>query len=563
MLLPDKWQLNAIRLLVALLSPVLFSGCNSGAKPDPQTDYQQVRLTMVRGDLVEAGHQAKEGFDKFSPLSVEWAWRFRILEAEILVYRKMNQEALSILNSPLPESLSSGDEAIREDMVEALALERLGRNQEADEHLRKAEQLCQLEHSKLDGQLGQFEGVIAVDRGHFAEADVLFRRCLRSARTQKDEVLEAIALLNLGLSALKQEHYDSAISWSTDAYQAARILEAHFAEEKILGNLGLAYYRMGDTEKSAFYFRQAADEARELQAKNDLVKWDIALGDASEKMNQTSAAEVYYGQARALAEKSEDTGDLVDVLTALAATSLANGKWDEAIYYSQLAISLCQSHGDHMRELDVLLIEGKIAAHQNDATRAQQLFREIAADQQSNMALKWEAQESLAKLYEDEHRTADAERQYEIALATFQNARASLQDEELRLPFLSNAAHLQDDYVHFLVSQRKSVKALQVADYSRAQTLAEGAGVGAQCSCFTAFRDEESTEAGRRTRCHNPVLLARTAIFLLVGSIAESRSFIAASINRVYQYFSPQLSQRTSWAKGCARSSQPERARPV
>jgi CHAT domain-containing protein len=432
---------------------------------------------MVRGDLVEAGHQAKEGFDKFSPLSVEWAWRFRILEAEILVYRKMNQEALSILNSPLPESLSSGDEAIREDMVEALALERLGRNQEADEHLRKAEQLCQLEHSKLDGQLGQFEGVIAVDRGHFAEADVLFRRCLRSARTQKDEVLEAIALLNLGLSALKQEHYDSAISWSTDAYQAARTLEAHFAEEKILGNLGVAYSRMGDAEKSAFYFQQAANEARELDAKNDLVKWDIALADVFEKMNQASA-ENYYQQALALAQKSEDTGDLVDVLTAIAATSLAHERWDKATYYSQWAIGLCQSHGDHLRELDVLLIEGKIAAHQNDATRAQQLFREIAADQQSNMALKWEAQESLARLYEDEHRTADAERQYKIALATFQNARASLQDEELRLPFLSNAAHLQDDYVHFLVSQRKSVKALQVADYSRAQTLAEGLGSG-------------------------------------------------------------------------------------
>ncbi|MGA2903579.1 MAG: CHAT domain-containing protein [Candidatus Korobacteraceae bacterium] len=483
--------------MVVLMVAALFSGCNLGSKPDPQKDYQQARLTMVRGDLVKAEQQAKAGRDQNSQQSIEWAWKFRILEAEILAYRKLNQEALSTLDSPLPADLAGGDEAIRKHMVEGLALARLDRDQEADEHLQKADQLCQLNRSSLDGQLAQIHGVIELGRGNLAKAEVFFRQSLRSARRQKDQLLEATSLLNLGLAALKQEHYDNSILWSTGGYQALRALGARFAEQKALGNLGLAYYRMGDAEKSVFFFQQAADEARNLDAKSDLVKWLRHLGLVSQEMNQTAAAEAYYQQSLALAQRSEDSADLVDALTALAAISVEQQKWDQAIGYSQQAIGLSRSHGYHTGELDALLVEGKIAAHQSDATRASQLFRQIAADGQSDLALKWKAQEDLARLYEDEHHTSDAARQYKLSLATFESARSSLLEEELRLPFLSNAAHLQDDYIHFLVTQGATIEALQVADYNRAQTLAEGLGSGKQnlASRPTAIKNPQELAA--------------------------------------------------------------------
>jgi CHAT domain-containing protein len=437
---------------------------------------------MVRGDLVKAEQQAKAGRDRYSRQSVEWAWKFRILEAEILAYRKLDQEALSILNFPLPADLSSGDQAIQKYMVEGLALARLGRDQEANEHLQKADHLCQLNNSSVNGQLAQVHGVVEFGRGNLAMADIFFRQSLRSARGQKDKFLEATTLLNLGITALKQEHYDNSIVWSTDGYQAARGLGAHFAEQKALGNLGWAYYRMGDTDKSVFFFQQAADEARNLTAKSDLLKWVRALGLVSQEVNQTAVAKSYYKQSLALAQQSEDKEDLVDAMTDLAAVSVEQQEWNQAIRYSQQAVSLCRSQGDRAGELDALLVEGKIAAHQNDAARASQLFREVAADGQSEISLKWEAQESLARLYEDEHRPLDAARQYRLSLATLESARSSLHEEELRLPFLGNAAHLQDDYIHFLVDQGATVEALQVADYSRAQTLAEGLGPTKQYS---------------------------------------------------------------------------------
>ena len=242
----------------------------------------------------------------------------------------------------------------------------------------------------------------------------------------------------------------------------------------MLGNLGWAYYRMGDADKSIFYFQQAADLARKLDARNDLVKWLLALGLVSRDMQQPAAAKDYYQQSLTLAQQSEDNQDRVDALTALAAISAEQSQWEQAKQFSRQAIEQCRAHKDRIGELDAMLVEGQIATHQGDTARATQIFRAIDTDSQSETPMRWEAEENLARVMEIQNRPADASRQYQLALATLEKARASLDQEELRLPFLANAAHLQDDYIHFLIAQKQPVEALQVADYSRAQTLAEG-----------------------------------------------------------------------------------------
>jgi CHAT domain-containing protein len=113
----------------------------------------------------------------------------------------------------------------------------------------------------------------------------------------------------------------------------------------------------------------------------------------------------------------------------------------------------------------------------HDTAQAEKIFREIEQDPKSHVFLKWEAEHSLAQLYEDEKQTDSADREYRAALSTFESARSSLKHEESSLPFPANAATIYDDYIHFLVSQGNTNQALQVADYSRGRTLAEGLGV--------------------------------------------------------------------------------------
>jgi CHAT domain-containing protein len=443
---------------------------------DPEEDYRQARLTILRGDLVLAERQATEGYDRYSKQNIELAWKFRILKAEILAYRKLNQEALSTLDQPLPADLSRGEQAIRKHMVEGLALARLDRDNEANQRLQEADQLCQLSSSSVDGQLAQIHGVVEFGRGNLAIADAFFRQSLRSARGQKDQLLEATSLLNLGITALKQQHYDKSVLWSTDAYKAAHKLGAHFAEQKALGNLGWAYYRLGDVDKSIDFFHQAADEARSLDAKNDLAKWLSALGMISRDTGQLGVAEDYYKQSLALAQRSEDKEDLADAMTAIAAISAERHEWEQATKYCEQAARLYHAEGDRAGELDAIFVQGKIAAGEKDTTHATQLFAEVGDDPLSEVPLKWAAEDALGRIYEDEHRMADAQLHYKAAIGVFEGARSSAHQEEFRLPFLTNGVQLYDDEIHFLVSQGAVAEALQVADYSRAQTLAEGLG---------------------------------------------------------------------------------------
>ena len=362
-------------------------------------------------------------------------------------------------------------------MVEGLALARVGRNREADEHLNKAQLLCDRSQSPLAGELADMNGVVAMGRNQFPAAEALFRKSLTIARSQQDPLLEASALLNLGSVTLKQEHYDDSTLWSTDADKVAHKLGARLAEEKALGNLGWAYYRLGDLDRSVDLFHQAADESRTLGAQSDLQKWLSALGMISNDTGNLSAAEDYYKQSLALAEKSEDKEDLVDAMTSIAAIAAERQEWELATRYGKSAIDLSRSSGDRPGELDALLVEGEIASGEKNTAQAMQLFNEVAADSSSEVPLKWEAENHIARLMEDEHQQEEAQRHYAASITIFENARSSLHQEEFRLPFLTNGVRLYDDEIHFLVAQGAVDKALQLADDSRAQTLAEGLGL--------------------------------------------------------------------------------------
>ena len=166
------------------------------------------------------------------------------------------------------------------------------------------------------------------------------------------------------------------------------------------------------------------------------------------------------------------------MLSALAFVSVELGHLDIAKQYAEQALELARSVGERSSELCPLFIKGQLTVHDGEYPGGERLLREVAQDPKSTVSLRWEAQNELARLFELRKRPTDADRQYKNALATLTCARASVQREEFRLPFLANAAHVYDDYIRFLIEQGKTGEALQAAEYSRAQTLAEGLGGG-------------------------------------------------------------------------------------
>ena len=444
---------------------------------EPQEIFEQAQLTLLHGDLVSAQAEAEKAKRRFSGQNDEWAWKFRLLEAESLGLRGLSQDVLTLLNSDLPPQLANGDLGIRKHMLQALAYAGLGDFSPADHDMAEAERLCDFSHSTLAAEVARAAGSVEWKRGNLAGAETSYRKSLQLARLHADDPIEATDLMNLSVVAMAEGHWDESVSWSSAAEKMFKAMGSKLDEEKILGNLGWAYYKMGDYAKSLVLYQDAEQRARSLGVTADQVRWNDYAGLVFYQTGDFSVAEDYYRRSLELAEKIQDGGQIIDALTWLAILSVDKGNIELAKRYSEQAFQLAHRKGDRSSELPPLLVRGKIAARNQQPTEAEAMFQEVIRDPQSDVSLRWEAQNSLAKLYQEQHRMEMAEKEYRAARSTVESARSSVQREDFQLPFMANATHLYDDYVHFLVDQGKTIEALQQADYSRARTLAEGLAV--------------------------------------------------------------------------------------
>ncbi len=393
----------------------------------------------------------------------------------------MYQQVLTLLSSP-PSRPDNRDSVIEILALEGVAQARLHQFPEAEKTLGQAVQMCQGTSDVTCGDVTTARGILAVQQGQIDAAKQLFEQSLVFARAHDDSFLEAMALLNLGLTSLRQEHFDEAIDWTDAAFRTSSVLGAGSIATKAFGNLGWAYYQLGDSEKSLELSIEAEKRAIQVDDIIDQLSWITNAGYVYAGLGDLARAKESYLKALDLATKIGGKQGIYNALRALALVSVESGALDEARKYSDDAIAIARADNNRLDELYPLLVKGLIAARSNDTTGAERIFREVEQDPKVNPSLRWRAEHALARLYEDEGHSDAADREYRAALATFEAARSSLQRNDSKLPFSNNASRIYDDYVHFLVARGKTDDALRWADYSRARTLAEGLGLLAKGS---------------------------------------------------------------------------------
>jgi len=371
----------------------------------------------------------------------------------------------------------------RDSQVEILALEvaaqaRLHRFAEADQTLRQATQACQTaSETPACGDVPLAAGVLAVQRGQNLPAKQSFERALSFARAGGERLLEATALLNLGLTSLREQHFDEAIDWTDAAYRASMNLGADDLAQTAVGNLGWAYYNLGDADKSLRFSLEARERAIRAGDVIDELSWLTNAGYVYAQEGDLARARESYLSAYDLAASISGREDIYNALRALALVSIDSGDLNAANKYSDEAIAMARADKNREDELYPLLVKGLVASAAHDLEEGERMFREVEGDPKATASLKWRAEHALAHLYQDEKRPDQAGREFQTALATFEAARSSLRRNDSRLPFSNNASRIYDDYIHFLVAQGKTNDALRWADYSRGRTLAEGLGL--------------------------------------------------------------------------------------
>jgi CHAT domain-containing protein len=465
--------LRVARFVLLALSLALGSACTR--RLDPQAALDHAHQTFRRGDVASAEKEAEVGYDRFHKLGPDWSWKFRLQQADALAWSGMYERVLALLSSeasvPPSEELK-----LRKQRLEGLAFANLHRFAEAEQALGTAQQSCAVATYPVCVDIALARGDLDFARGRYSKACGEYEQALSRARTHSSVYGEANALLSLSAVALQQEHFDEALNRSDGAFESSNAIGAESVAQGALGNKGWAYYKLGDSERAFGLFLEAAARARKIGAVTDQVKWLTTAGYVYLDSGEFGKAEQSYRQAREMAKETAPQ-DEIDALVSLATVSERTGKFDQARDYADQTIALVPKDGNRLDVLYPLLIKGHVAAKTHDTDQAEKIYREVEQDPKSQLFLKWEAEHSLAQLYEHEKKLDAAEREYRSSLNTFEGARYSLREETSSLPFPANAAGIYDDYIHFLVNQNKSNEALQIAEYQRGRSLAEGLGV--------------------------------------------------------------------------------------
>jgi CHAT domain-containing protein len=472
---PQSLNLGIATLLLVLIGIAAACLSTCARSRNPQAALDHAEQTFQHGDLVRAQEEARKGYEDFHATGSDWAWRFRILEASILLWRGMTDSALPLLVSE-PTPPQSGELAVQKQRLEGLANALLHRFPEAELKLAVAERLCATSKFRACPEVVRARGRLEMERGHFAQAQRFYEKTLALARTDGGRFLEAVALLNLSWCAEKQTHFDEALDWADKAQRIS--LAEKFADiaQAAQGNEGWAYYKLGDTEKAQRMFAEADKQAEKLGEITDRVTWLQASGYIYLDADNFDSAIKSYRQALILAQHT-DKEDVINSLIALAFVSEQTNKLDDARRYADDALAKALEDENGRDMVYPWLVRARVAAQQRDTNAAESDFKKVMESSDAPDFLKWEAERSLAHLYEDENRIGDADSEYQTALSTFEKARCDLHERvDTRLPFLSNAQRIYEDYVNFLIAHGRNDDALSDADYDRATTLTEGLG---------------------------------------------------------------------------------------
>ena len=459
-------------LVVALL------GCKSSRRHSIQQAYEDCRLKMNRGELQEARAEAESGLRRFPTEDTTWHWRFTVLKAEILVRQRFNKEALALLEPELPALLRSSELAVWRKLTQGMARAFLLQFDEATRLLDEAEALASANAPYLEGEVALRKGTLAFERENWAAAETEYRKTLAASLARSDRLLEAAALGSLGLIATKQEHYDESIEWNQKALVLSRSVGAKDSESYILGNLGWSYFEIGDHVEARELLEQAEASSAAVGSAGAQIDWLIDIAAVDYYLRDYIAAEQTSDRALELARKLDESVQIVYCLNQLSRVALRRSQLDLAEKYNQEALHVSRASHDRSGELSSTLIAGRIESGKHNYREAERLLRAVARDRTAETSLKWEAESKLAEVYETAKLTVRAEEQYQKSIETIEKARTSIRDEELRVAFLSNAIEFYDDYIGSLISHGRENEALQVAELSRARTLAEGLGTG-------------------------------------------------------------------------------------
>jgi CHAT domain-containing protein/Flp pilus assembly protein TadD len=489
----------------------------------PDEVYSRIENEFISGELPKARSQAKEAYESSESSRPDWAARFRVELAKVLIYQGKSGDALPLLQQPLPTQ-SSIELQVRRSILLAFAQSRLGYLDQAEQSLLEAERLKP--EGILRAEVLSTRGDIDIGKGHLDDAERAFQASLTGARLNGDRFLQTRALTNLGVIALQEEHYEDALVRFGDASTLARAIGAKMGLEKAVGNIGWVYYKTGDFQRSLINSREAEKQASELGSVIDQVALLFSSGLSEYRLGDLEAARSFYEQALGLAQSIQNQVEIEDAHVYLGFLLLRLNQPDAAAVHIRDAHNIVGLRKYDRAGLRLMLLEALLSDKRGDKQTAIKTLLDLQEHPAAAPSMQWEAESALAHLCVETGRQKDADQWFRRSIETFQHQRSSLTSVDSALPFLENGADLYANYTEHLIGEHRTDEALSVLDESRAESLTDG---------LHLLRPEQKGQSPQGVNARS--IAARLQATVLVYSLRPKASYLWAITPTRQQFY--------------------------
>jgi CHAT domain-containing protein/Flp pilus assembly protein TadD len=479
-----------VRPFVAMLS-LLFAAVvlvRPSPNLDPAEQYRQALGLLRNGDFAGAAAKAHAGSACRS--ASEWPWRFRLLEAEALMEGGKPVASAALLETgSLKTSLEF---EIRRRVLAARRFVKLTAFERANPILAEAHELAR-QHARpdLELEIDLIQAEILTRRRDFARANSVWEEAGRSAHALGDRFRWGSSVNGLGMSWMFRSRCDQAIPLFEQALQLWTSTGARYWIAAADNNLAMCYSQLGDFDRAL----KSRHEALKLMRPGTLLANTLGeTGAAYVLQGEPGKAIPYYRQACDMARQFGGAADAARWASNLSQALVGMGDWDGADQALQEAIRL----GPEPRSrIYCDLNSGRIALGRNRFPEARAIFERVIASAPDNAGVRWDAYAAIASTWLAGGDPQRASQDFEAAIRVIEEHQADLIGKDNKITFLARLISFYQDYVEALLSQNEPVKALAVADSSRARVLSQRFGRSPQTA--TLHEAEEFKTVARQS----------------------------------------------------------------
>lgn len=451
----------------------MLCSCGHHSPETPAQKYTQILSLFRNSHYAEARTQADQAAKQCSS-DLGCQYKFRLLQAEILIQQQKDNDARALLAQPLPGGEFAALE-LRRRMLRGYLLFFNPATADAGRKLldEAYQEAAQRGFHDLIPEMEIYEGKIA--RAYDASrARALFLKARQHAVEQHDQFQEAAALNNVGMMSVRNARYDEAIPFFEQELEPAKRVDAREIVTSAYTNLGVCYTQLG-----------AYDRALELEKEglawlgtgdSPVVRGHLLgeMGRAYELKGELQKAIPYYRDALALSKEQKTD-------TWIAANNLASAlagieDWNGAQKANQEELALAQLEKEEQPKAYAYVNAAIIAAGRKQLDEAVALYKKAISVKVDDPSILWESHAGLGRAYAASGDRPLARQHFEKALEIIDRNRTGLNRSEYQMSFLGSLIRFYQDYVEFLMQSGDSGKALEIVESSRARILAESFG---------------------------------------------------------------------------------------